>query len=143
MNMSEIKKLNEVKPGDTLYCIAYNLEDDKELTIVELTVKEVVTDGPRVKDRIYSREAIIINEKVPNSPEPAGEFIIDQYYRGEECATHMHDIYTTFSEAVKAASEELKRRINYVTKEIESLQKRRASLLKSTFVLCSDMVKIL
>ena len=51
--MENIKKLNEVKPGDTLYCIAYS-HNGKEISIVDITVKEVITNGPDIKRHIYS-----------------------------------------------------------------------------------------
>ena len=129
--MAEIKKLNEVKPGDTLYCIAYDIGGDTEISIVEITVKDVITDGPRTDIGIYSKEAIIINEKVPNSTEPAGKFVIDQYCYGDECATHKHGIYTNFFEAFKAALEEAERRSNEVNKEIDRLFARQKSIFTS------------
>jgi hypothetical protein len=91
-----IKKLNEVKEGDTLYCIDY-----KNDCIIHITVAEYITNGPDVVRKIYSKEAIRIKEKVPCSPEAEGEFIIDQFYRGSECATCAFGIFTTYDEAKK------------------------------------------
>ena len=62
-----IKKLNEVKVGDTLYCIDY-----KNNCIVPITVAEYITEGPDVAHKIYTKEAIRIKEKVPCSPEAEG-----------------------------------------------------------------------
>jgi hypothetical protein len=128
------KKLNEVKPGDTLYCIAYGI-NGKEVSIVELTAKEVITNGPDVTRRICSREAIIVKEKVPNSPEPEGEYVIDQYYRGDECATHSYGIYTTFLEAAQDANKEIADRCRCCSEEldktIKKVMKKQSSLIDS------------
>ena len=126
--MGNVKKLNEVKVGDTLYCLEYGIGNGK-ISIVELTVKELVNDGPHVKRHIYSREAIIIKEKVPNSPEPEGEYCIDQYYRGDECLTHSNGIYTTFLEAAEAANKELQGRFMYYFRVCLNLQQSSMSLL--------------
>lgn len=140
MNMRDIKKLNEVKAGDKLYCIAYEL-NDTAISVVEITAKEVITDGPRINKGVYSREAIIIEEKVPNSSDAAGNFVIDQYCHGDECYTHKYNIYTTYPEAAKAAMEEIMRRSSDVEKEIKSLMKKQKSLLKSASVLSCETEK--
>ena len=125
-----IKKLNEVKPGDKLYCIAYGI-NGKEVSIVEVTAKEVITNGPDVTRHIYSREAIIVKEKVPNSLEPEGEYVIDHYYRGDKCATHSCGIYTTFLEAAQDANEEVARKCKYCSKEMDEVIKKQSSLIDS------------
>lgn len=126
-----MKKLNEVKVGDTLYCIAYSVDGEDSIKIVPITAKEVITDGADVKRGIYSKEAIIIKEKVPNSPEAEGEFVIDQYYRGDECASGKHGIYTTYEEAQKNAVKELKKRFEENQKELKKINERQANIMKS------------
>ena len=138
--MENIKKLNEVKPGDTLYCIAYS-HNGKEVSIVEITVKEIITNGPDLKRHIYSREAIIIKEKVPNSPEPAGEYVIDQYYRGDECLSHSHGIYTTFFEAATEAQKEIDGRMKLYTREEEKYAKKKLEVFNSLMDLHVEILK--
>ena len=128
--MENLKKLNEVKVGDKLFCIAYDV-DGKAVSIVEITAKEVITDGPYINRHIYSRDAIVIKEKVPNSREPEGEYVIDQYYRGDECATHSSGIYTTFLEAAQDANEEIARRCRYCSEEMNEVIKKQSSLIDS------------
>ena len=138
--MKDIKKLNEVKPGDILYCIAYS-HNGKEISIVEITVKEVITDGPDIKRHIYSREAILVKEKVPNSPEPAGEYVIDQYYRGDECMTHSHGIYTTFIEAATEAQKEIDGRFKLYSREEEKYTKKKLDAFSSLMDLHAEILK--
>ena len=138
--MEDIKKLNEVKPGDTLYCIAYS-HNGKEVSIVEITVKEVITNGPYIERHIYSKEAIIIKEKVPNSPEPAGEYVIDQYYRGDECMTNSHGIYTTFIEAATEAQKEIDGRFKLYTREEEKYAKKKLEAFNSLMDLHVEILK--
>ncbi len=135
--MGNVKKLNEVKVGDTLYCLSYGM--NAGVSIVELTVKELVNDGPHCERHIYSREAIIIKEKVPNSPEPEGEYCIDQYYRGDECLTHSNDIYTTFLEAVEAANKELRGRFMYYSEEEKKCREKKWSAFQSMFELSAKL----
>ncbi len=117
------KKLNEVKVGDTLYCIDY-----KNDCIVPLTVAEHITNGPDVSRKIYSREAIRIKEKVPCTPEAEGEFVIDQFYRGDECATCKYGIFTTYNEAKKELIKQIKDNIDYVDKEMVNLNNQKIHL---------------
>lgn len=136
------KKLNEVKKGDTLYCVAYSLVEEGSVSIVPLTVKEVVTDGPDVSRHIYSKEAIVIKEKVPNSPEAEGEFVIDQYYRGDQCYTSKHEISTTYEEACSDAIDAIMRRTKLIDDEIKELCKKRKALTKSTIELTKQILKM-
>lgn len=138
--MKSIKKLNEVKPGDTLYCIAYGF-NGKEVSIVEVTDKEVIANGPDCERGVYSREAIVIKEKVPNSPEPAGKYVIDQYYRGDECATHSYGIYTTFLEAIEKACEEAHDRYNIYAEEAKKYNDKKLSAMESMSDLVSQLFK--
>lgn len=135
--MRDIKNLNEVKVGDTLYCIAYNV-DGKTLSIVEITAKDIVTDGPHVDRHIYSKDAIIIKEKVPNSPEGEGEYVIDQY---REHMTHSNGIYTTFMEAAKDANKELLGKWKLYTREEEEWRKRKQKVLESSLELSEQIQK--
>lgn len=121
-----IKKLNEVKEGDTLYCIDY-----KNDCIVNVTVAEYVTNGPDVVRKIYSKEAIRIKEKVPCSPEGEGEFVIDQFYRGDECATSAYGIFTTYDEAKKELISLIESHIKYTDKEIAKLNEKKVHLHES------------
>lgn len=121
-----IKKLNEVKAGDTLYCIDY-----KNDCIVPITVAEYITDGPDVYRKIYSKEAIRIKEKVPCSPEAEGEFVIDQFYRDDECNTHAYGIFTTYDEAKKELIELIKDSIDRADKEITKLNNKKVHLYES------------
>jgi len=121
-----IKKLNEVKAGDTLYCINY-----KNDCIVPITVAEYITDGPDVYRGIYSKEAIRIKEKVPCSPEAEGEFIIDQFYHDGECATCAYGIFTTYDEAKKELIELIKDSIDRVDKEMAKLNNKKVHLYES------------
>jgi hypothetical protein len=123
------KKLNEVKIGDTLYCIARG--QNGSVDIVPLTVKNVITNGPIIDLGIYSKEAIIIKEKVPNSPEAEGQFVIDQYYRGDECFSSKYGIYTTYEEAYQDAIEELKEEHQNYQLEMKNLVKREESIMNS------------
>ena len=123
------KKLNEVKIGDTLYCIARG--QNGSVDIVPLTVKNVITNGPIIDLGIYSKEAIIIKEKVPNSPEAEGQFVIDQYYRGDECFSSKYGIYTTYEEAYQDAIEELKEEHQNYQLELKNLVKREESVMNS------------
>jgi len=122
--MVTYKKLNECKVGDILYCLGYNI-NDKPITIIPVTILDMVTNGPDVGRHIYSKEAIIIKEKVPNTPEPEREFVIDQYYRGDECYSHKYDIYTTYEEAYNSAIENLYEKLNYTNDEIDKLNKKK------------------
>lgn len=135
--MGKVKKLNEVKVGDTLYCLSYGM--NAGVSIVELTVKELVHDGPHAERHIYSREAIIIKEKVPNSPEPEGEYCIDQYYRGDECMTHANGIYTTFLEAASAASKELQDRFKAYCEEEKKWCDKKWSAFQSMVELAAKL----
>ena len=130
-----MKKLNEVKVGDTLYCVAYNLDGKDSVTVVPLTAKEVITDGPCVERRIYSKEAIIIKELVPNSRDAEGEYVIDQYYHGDECASRSCGIYTTYEEARKNAIDELEKQFKWNEEEIRRLQKQQKNIMKSVTAL--------
>ena len=121
-----IKKLNEVKAGDTLYCIDY-----KNDCIVPITVAEYVTNGPDVARKIYSKEAIRIKEKVPCSPEPEGEFIIDQFYYDDECATCAYGIFTTYDEAKNKLIKLIQDYIDHTDKEIADLNKKKVHLYES------------
>lgn len=121
-----IKKLNEVKAGDTLYSIDY-----KNDCIVPITVAEYVTNGPDVARKIYSKEAIRIKEKVPCSPEAEGEFIIDQFYRDDECATCAYGIFTTYDEAKKELIKLIQDDIDRTDKEIANLNKKKIHLHES------------
>lgn len=121
-----VKKLNEVKAGDTLYCIDY-----KNDCIVPITVAEYVTNGPDVARKIYSKEAIRIKEKVPCSPEPEGEFIIDQFYRDDECATCAYGIFTTYDEAKNKLIKLIQDCIDRTDKEIADLNKKKIHLHES------------
>lgn len=118
-----VKKLNEVKVGDTLYCIDY-----KNNCIVPITVAEYITEGPDVTRKIYTREAIRIKEKVPCSPEAEGEFIIDQFYRNDECATHKYGIFTTYGEAKEELMKLIKDRIDHVDEELDKLNNKKVHL---------------
>ena len=126
-----MKKLNEVKVGDTLYCLAYSQDGNYSISIVPLTAKEIITDGPICERRIYSKEAIVIKEKVPNSPEPEGAYVIDQYYRGDECATNSFGIYTTYEEARKDAIEKLDGYFQGTIKEMKELEMRLTNIINS------------
>ena len=126
-----MKKLNEVKAGDTLYCLAYSQNGESSIDIVPLTAKEVITNGPDVERKIYSKEAIIIKEKVPNSPEKEGEYVIDQYYRGDECMSYSSGIYTTPEEARKNAIKELESRFAQTQKEMKDIEQRQNNIVKS------------
>ena len=126
-----MKKLNEVKVGDTLYCLAYSQEENDSISIVPITAKEIITDGPICERRIYSKEAIVIKEKVPNTPEPEGEYVIDQYYRGDECATNSFGIYTTYEEARKDAIQKLDEHFQETIKEMKELEQRQINIVKS------------
>ena len=117
------KKLNEVKIGDTLYCIDY-----KNDCITPITVAEYITNGPDVARKIYSKEAIRIKEKVPCSPDAEGEFIIDQFYRGKECATCAYGIFTTYDEAKEELIQRIKDNIDYVDKEIIKFNNQKVHL---------------
>ena len=132
-NSQKMKKLNEVKVGDTLYCIAYSLDGDDSITIVPITAKEIITNGPICERRIYSKEAIVIKEKVPNSQDE--EYVIDQYYRGDVCASSSHGIYTTYEEAQKNAVKELEKRFKYTQKEMKELEQRQNNIIKSLVAL--------
>ena len=136
------KKLNEVKKGDTLYCVAYNLDEPGSVSVIPLTVKEVVTDGPDVSRHIYSKEAIVIKEKVPNSPEAEGEFVIDQYYRGDQCYTSKYGISTTYEEAYIDAIDAIDRRTKFIEDEIKKLHQNKAVLMKSVVSLNKQKLKI-
>ena len=136
------KKLNELKKGDTLYCVSYNLDGPESVSVIPLTVKEVVTDGPDISRRIYSKEAIVIKEKVPNSPEAEGEFVIDQYYRGDQCYTSKYDISTTYEEACSDAIDAIMRRAKLIDDEIIELHKKRAALMKSVIALNKQILKM-
>lgn len=122
--METYKKFNECKIGDILYCHAYGI-DDKPITIIPLTILDIVTNGPDIDRHVYSKEAIIIKEKVPNTPEKEGEFVIDQYYRGDECYSCKYDIYTTYEEAYDSALEDLDNRLNYTNDEISKLNEKK------------------
>lgn len=121
-----IKKLNEVKVGDTLYCIDY-----KNDCIIPVTAAEYITDGPDAYQKIYSKEAIRIKEKVPCTPDAEGEFIIDQFYRGDECATCKYGIFTTYDEAKEKLIQQIKDNIDYVDKEIIKLNNQKVHLYDS------------
>jgi len=121
-----IKKLNEVKVGDTLYCIDY-----KNDCIVTITVAEYITDGPDVSRKIYSKEAIRIKEKVPCSPDAEGEFILDQFYRGDECTTCSFGIFTTYDEAKKTLIKMIEDDLDSIDKEIDSLNNQKVHLYDS------------
>lgn len=121
-----IKKLNEVKVGDTLYCIDY-----KNDCITPITVAEYITNGPDVNRKIYSKEAIRIKEKVPCSPEAEGEFIIDQFYRGDICATCAYGIFTTYNEAKMELIKHIKYNIDDTDKKIIKLNKQKVHLYDS------------
>ena len=129
--MKEYKKFNECKVGDILYCLGYDI-DNKPIKIIPITILDIITNGPDIERHIYSKEAIIIKEKVPNSPEKEGEFVIDQYYRGDECYSCKYDIYTTYEEAYDSALEDLNDRLyyinNYTNKEIDRLNKKKESI---------------
>jgi len=122
--MENYKKFNECKVGDTLYCLGYHI-NDKPISIIPITILDIVTNGPDIDRHIYSKEAIVIKEKVPNTPEPEGEFVIDQYYRGNECYSCKYDIYTTYEEAYNSALEDLNKRLNYTNNEISKLNKKK------------------
>jgi hypothetical protein len=128
-----MKKLNEVKVGDTLYCLAYSQNGESSIDIVPITAKEIITNGPDVERKIYSKEAIIIKEKVPNTPEKEGEYVIDQYYRGDECSSHSHGIYTTYEEARKDAIKELYSRFDHTMKEMKEIEQRQTNIVDSIF----------
>jgi hypothetical protein len=138
--MENLKKLNEVKVGDKLYCIAYNV-DGKAVSIVEITAKEVITDGPYVDRHIYSRDAIVIKEKVPNSPEGEGEYVIDQYMRGDECMTHSSGIYTTFLEAAEAAEKELIERYKLYSREERKWREKKFSAFEGSMALAKQILE--
>lgn len=121
-----IKKLNEVKEGDTLYCIDY-----KNDCIVPVTVAEYITNGPDVDRKIYSKEAIRIKEKVPCSPDAEGEYIIDQFYRDDECLTNSFGIFTTYDEAKEKLINRIKVNIDWVDKEIAKLNEKKVHLYDS------------
>lgn len=118
-----IKKLNEVKVGDTLYCIDY-----KNDCIIPVTVSEYITEGPDVACKIYTKEAIRIKEKVPCSPEAEGEFIIDQFYQGDECATHKYGIFTTYGEAKEELMKLINDKIDHVDEELDKLNSKKVHL---------------
>ena len=120
MKQKTYKKFNECKKGDTLYCIKYK---GPNYEIKPLTIKEIVTDGPNVENGIYSKEAIIIKEKVPNSTEPKGKYVIDQYYRGDECASHSYGIFTTYEECLDTIILKLNSNIKSANKDIRKYQK--------------------
>lgn len=122
--MENYKKFNECKVGDTLYCLGYHI-DDKPISIIPITILDIVTNGPDIGRHIYSKEAIVIKEKVPNTPEKEGEFVIDQYYRGDECYSCKYDIYTTYEEAYNSALEDLNKRLNYTNNEISKLNEKK------------------
>ena len=122
--MENYKKFNECKVGDTLYCLGYHI-DDKPISIIPITILDIVTNGPDIDRHIYSKEAIVIKEKVPNTPEKEGEFVIDQYYRGDECYSCKYDIYTTYEEAYNSALEDLNKRLNYTNNEISKLNEKK------------------
>ena len=138
--MENLKKLNEVKVGDKLFCIAYNV-GGKAVSIVEITAKEVITDGPYVDRRIYSRDAIVIKEKVPNSPEGEGEYVIDQYMRGDECMTHSSGIYTTFMEAANEARKELAGKYELYSKEEEEWREKKRTAFEASIALAEQIQK--
>lgn len=138
--MEYLKKLNEVKVGDKLYCIAYNV-DGKAVSIVEITAKEVITDGPYIDRRIYSRDAIVIKEKVPNSPEGEGEYVIDQYMRGDECMTHSSGIYTTFMEAANEARKELAGKYKLYSNEEEEWREKKHTAFEASIALAEQIQK--
>lgn len=117
-----IKKLCEVKVGDILYCIDYNND-----CIVNITVAEHITDGPDMNRRIYSKEAILIKEKVPNSPEGEGEFIID-LYKGSRDRTCAHGIFTTYDEAKDELIKRLKDSLRYTNKKLYKLNNYKVHL---------------
>lgn len=127
--MEKYKTLDEVKVGDTLYCLEYDLANHDKISIVPLTVKEVITNGPVVDQNIYSKEAIIIKEKVPNTPEGEGEFVIDQYYGGNY--THKYGIFTTYEEARSSVIEELMNRFKSNENAIMALHKRQNNIIDS------------
>ena len=123
-NMETYKKFNECKIGDILYCHAYGI-DDKPITIIPLTILDIVTNGPDIDRHVYSKEAIIIKEKVPNTSEGESEFVIDQYYRVDECMSSKYDIYTTWSEAYTSAIEDLLHKLDYANKQINNITKEK------------------
>lgn len=125
--METYKKFNECKIGDTLYCLGYHI-NDRPISIIPITILDIVTNGPDINRNIYSKEAIIIKEKVPNTPEKEGEFIIDQYYRGDECYSCKYDIYTTYEEAHKSAIKDLYDKLNYTNDEINKLNEKKNSI---------------
>lgn len=120
-----IKKLNEVKEGDTLYCIDY-----KNDCIVPVTVAEYITNGPDFDRKIYSKEAIRIKEKVPCSPDAEGEYIIDQFYRDDECLTNSFGIFTTYDEAKNRLIKMIQDDIDHIDREIAKFNERKAHLYK-------------
>ena len=136
-----MKKLNEVKVGDTLYCIAYSQDGKDSVSIVPVTAKEVIKNGADVSRKIYSKEAIVIAEKVPNSTEGEGEFVIDQFYRGDECYSGKHGIYTTYEEAKENAIKELKKRFEWTQKEMKELVERQENIGQSLIALTNDNLK--
>ena len=138
--MENLKKLNEVKVGDKLFCIAYNV-DGKAVSIVEITAKEVITDGPYVDRRIYSRDAIVIKEKVPNSPEGEGEYVIDQYMRGDKCMTHSNGIYTTFIEAANEARKELAGKYELYSREEKEWREKKYTAFEASIALAEQIQK--
>lgn len=127
--MEKYKTLDEVKVGDTLYCLEYNLANHDNISIVPLTVKEVIMDGPFIERDIYSKEAIVIKEKVPNSPEGEGEFVIDQYY-GRNCSSK-YGIFTTYEEAKSSVIEELMNRFKSNENDIIALHMKQKNIMDS------------
>jgi hypothetical protein len=89
------KKFSEVRNGDKLYCLKYGDVTD----VVELTAKDVQFDpeNPDVAVRIS------IVEKVPNTIDKEGEYVIEDFMRGDECYSENFGVYTTKQEALMAA----------------------------------------
>lgn len=114
----EYKKFNECKVGDTLYCIVYSLGEDR-YNIVNLTISEIC-DGPIIERRIFSKNTIVIKEKVPNSLEKAGEYVIENY--GE--SSGQFGIFTTYEEALDTVLKTIKQDIKNYEKDICNINKK-------------------
>lgn len=127
--MKNYKTFNEVKVGDTLYCLSYDLENHNKISIVPLTVKKIITNDPIVERKMYLKEAIVIEEKVPNSQERAGEFVIDQYDGSNQ--SQKYGIFTTYEEARLATIEELMNKFKANEKEIKALHVKQKNIIDS------------
>ena len=120
------KTLGEVKKGDTLFCLKYG--KNYSLSIVRLTVKDIVPQN--IKKRWFGESNIVITEKVPNTPEGKGKFVIevDEF---SKTYTSAYNIYTTIDEAKKMALIEIERYGIKIAEEKMTIAEKENNVIKS------------